>query len=842
MSDGSSLQAILDRLSSVRRIGDQYQAACPAHESAKRQSLSVTVKDRKILLHCFAGCTTQQIVQALNLTMDDLFLDDHEPEPATTSPGKKPDFAKTFEDWSRNKIPASAYEYLKERGLDRSISKPQGKMAYAPSTGEYKASLVFALTPWNKSRIQGLQYLPIGGGEKKFARGTPAKSVFFRLEGEGPPVVVEGIIDGLSVLEAIPGVHVASILSASSVQKLKTIPQEPILFFDNDPAGRVATRKAVELLEGKCRVVDWSISPNGLKDANDLLKAGHVDAIRRMVDTARSPAAPARTFPCTDLGNAERFAAQHRENVRFCHTWGKWLTWTGQRWKVDDTGRITQLAKDTVRSIYAEAANAIDDDHRKALAKHARSSEASGKIQAMLQLAQSEPGIPIRPNDLDRSPWLLNITNGTLELKTGTLRPHRREDLITKMAPVTFDPNAQCPTWLRFLERIMDRDESLVSYLQKAIGYTLTGDTREKALIILHGGGDNGKTVFTATLGGMLGDYAQETPVETLMVRRNECIPNDIARLKGSRLVTASEGERGQRLAESLIKRLTGGDRITARFMHAEFFEYTPEFKIWLSTNHKPVIWGTDTAIWSRIHLVPFKVAIPKAEQIPRTVLLDKLKQEWPGILAWAVQGCLSWQREGLVQPKEIERATSNYRAESDVLAEFITDCCVIRADAKVKTSSIYQAYTEWCKYSNEKPIHKRTLVNILQERGFRPKRLGEKSERGWEGIGLRSKETIGEQTTDTDTDTDTDRRTFSYYLREKKQAIKIVESPSACVGCVGIVTCFECLDFQPNLKNPNFPGRCMNFAPHDGEQTQAPRIEHRCREFTPKGVERALQ
>lgn len=425
-----------------------------------------------------------------------------------------------------------------------------------------------------------------------------------------------------------------------------------------------------------------------------------------------------KRIKCTDLGNAERFVKDHGGSVRFCHAWGKWLTWNGKHWEVDDTGQVYRLAKMTVRGIYAEAARAEDDVERLAIAKHAKKSESLSQFKAMIGLAESEEGVPVKPNDLDANPWLLNVLNGSLDLRTGELKPHSRDNFITKLAPVAHDPNATCPTWLAFLEKAMAGRESLIAYMQKAVGYALTGDTREKNIVIFHGGGDNGKTILTTVISAMLGDYAQETPVETLMIHKNESIPNDIARLKGERLVTASEGERGQRLAESLIKRLSGGDKITARFLHQEFFEFIPTFKIWLSTNHKPVIRGSDNAIWNRIHLIPFDVSIPKSEQIPRTVLLERLREEWPGILAWAVKGCLLWQQEGLDKPEEVEQATANFRAEMDVIGGFISDCCIVNPLAKVKAADLYGEYLKWCEANREGAVNKRLFGSMLQERG----------------------------------------------------------------------------------------------------------------------------
>ncbi len=530
-------------------------------------------------------------------------------------------------------------------------------------------------------------------------------------------------------------------------------------------AAGAASVKIVELpgLPAKGDVSDW-LDNGGAKES--LLKIVQTASFFINVD---EPGASARRkrlrkppFALTDFGNAKRFAEQHRENVRYCHTWGKWLIWNGDHWKVDETAKVNQLCKQTVRSIYAEASQISDDDGRKAAAKHARASESAGRIQAMLSLAQSEPDIAVTGKDLDTNPWLLNVLNGTLDTRTGELIPHRRSDLITKLAPVAYDPEAQCPQWLSFLDRIMARSRGLICYLRKLAGYCLTGDTREKHLSVLHGGGNNGKTIFTATIGAMLGDYARETPVETLMVKRNETIPNDIAGLKGARLVTASEGERGQRLAESLIKRLTGGDKISARFLHQEFFEFTPEFKIVLSTNHRPSIRGTDAAIWSRIHLVPFDVTIPQSEQIPRTLMLDRLKQEWPGILAWAIEGCLAWRKEGLKKPEEVERATSNYRADSNILGGFISDCCIVNPLARQRSSELYARYQKWCGDNGEQFVKFRTFGAVLEERGLKRTRLGHKQDRGFQGIGLK-----------TDADAQTDADTLFTVLHETENMVE---------------------------------------------------------------------
>jgi putative DNA primase/helicase len=269
----------------------------------------------------------------------------------------------------------------------------------------------------------------------------------------------------------------------------------------------------------------------------------------------------------------------------------------------------------------------------------------AASLRAMVDLARSEPGIHVSPDDLDRDPWRLNVLNGTLDLRTGELEPQDPDDLITKLAPVEYDPEAKCVTWLGFLDRIMDGNQDLIDFLQRAAGYSLTGETTERVLFVLHGVGRNGKTTLLESLQAVLGEYAKVMAAEMLMARKNDGgIPNDVAALKGARLVTASEAEEGTRLGEAKVKQLTGGDTITARFLYGEFFSFRSEFKIWLATNHKPDVRGTDKAIWDRLPVVPFSVRIPDEEvdaRLPQK-LLDAVAWHprvggsgMPGLAAW---------------------------------------------------------------------------------------------------------------------------------------------------------------------------------------------------------------
>lgn len=441
----------------------------------------------------------------------------------------------------------------------------------------------------------------------------------------------------------------------------------------------------------------------------------------------------AQTPHNTDLGNAQRFVTRHGQNLRFCPKLNQWFVFDETRWVPDETGEVVRRAKETVRAVYSEAATLTERATREELAKHALRSEGEKQIRSMVNLAKSEERIAVTPDQFDTNPWFLNCRNGTLDLRTGKLFPHQRNFLCSKSLSVPYEPDAKCPQWLAFIRRIMSGDLPSIEFLQRAIGYGLTGKTSEQVLFVLYGRGANGKTTFIETVRKMLGDYARQSAFDSFVVRRNEGPRNDLARLTGARFVAAVETGEGRRLDETVIKQLTGGDTLAVRYLYREPFEFVPQLKLWLVANHKPSVKGTDEAIWRRIRLIPFDVTIPPTER--DKLLPEKLQSELPGILAWCVRGCFEWQRAGLREPVRILKAGNVYRREMDILGEFIEDNFIFGPREYATSADIYDAASDWCIRNNEPCVSMRSLSESLRERGYKPRK--EKGKRGWLGLRL---------------------------------------------------------------------------------------------------------
>ena len=434
----------------------------------------------------------------------------------------------------------------------------------------------------------------------------------------------------------------------------------------------------------------------------------------------------------SDLGNAERFVGAHGNVVRYCPPASRWLVWDTNRWRWDDTDLVVTLAQDTVRGMLHEALAIEDNLKRQAHATHALRSHARGRIDAMLSLAG--PLVAVRPDELDARPQLLNVANGTLDLATNALAPHDPDALITKLAPAVYDARAKCPNWTAFLNDITSGNRDMAGYLQRAVGYSLTGETLEHVLFMLYGSGCNGKTTFIEALRNVFGDYARAADFATFIQHRSPSAPrNDLAMLRGARFVTAAESDDGGKLDESFVKQVTGGDKVTARFLYSEHFEFRPEFKLWLSTNHKPTIHGTDDGIWRRIRLLPFTVRIPDSK-IDRH-LPEKLKAESSGILRWALDGLADYRERGLDEPAIVLNATKAYRADEDLIGRFLAACCSVGTSTQIQARALYNAYLRWAGTNGEPVLDERKFSRAMSERGIQGGRMT--AGRFWTGISL---------------------------------------------------------------------------------------------------------
>jgi putative DNA primase/helicase len=425
-----------------------------------------------------------------------------------------------------------------------------------------------------------------------------------------------------------------------------------------------------------------------------------------------------------DTGNGQRLVDAHGFDLRYCSLWNKWLVWDGHRWEENAQYAVVRFAVDVAKEMLREAREVPKSEdktvekERLANLGFAVSSGNERRLSAMIKVAQSGHLIPIESDRLDQHRFLLNCSNGTLDLKTGNLMPFERSDYITKILNTPYDPYAKCPRWEAFFNRIMDGDSDIISFLQRALGYTLTGDIGEQCVFILYGKGANGKSTMLSVLKSILGGYARQSAADTFMESRNKSDAGyDIAMLKGARFVTSIETREGKKIDEAIIKQITGGDTVSCRRMREDFWEYDPEFKLFLSTNHKPVIKGTDHGVWRRLRLIPFNVRIPDDEKDKDLHL--KLLEEAPGILAWCVRGCIDWQAGGLREPDEVWAVTKKYREEMDILGAYLDEMCLLEKNHTVPKKDLYESYVRWLKEAGEFVVSHTKLTSQLKDRGF---------------------------------------------------------------------------------------------------------------------------
>ena len=519
-----------------------------------------------------------------------------------------------------------------------------------------------------------------------------------------PVLVCEGEADTVAALSAgytavvgMPGACVGRAVKGYLTRLLAG--RDVILAPDPDEAGR-KWRDAVgrALLDVQCEVS--YIPPDDDRDLDDRLRYGDVtlaDLIADALDFERPAPTSDRDLltRCTDAGNAEWLAALHGDRLRYDHRRGRWLLWQGDWWAEDSDGKLRRMAKEAARERYRKAADIEDAEQKKAVAKWAIKSESRSKLDAALALAQSETPIADSGESWNADPFLLGVQNGVVNLRTGQLRPGKPEDGITLHTDIAFDADAECPRWEQFVGEIFNGDSELIDFIQRAVGYSLTGDVSEQCLFTLHGRGANGKSTFLRVLRHVFGGYAQDTPFTTFELAARNSTPNDLAALAGRRFVTAAEAVPGRRLNEARVKALTGGDPMTARFLYGEYFTFEPECKLWLAVNHRPNVGDHSIAFWRRMRLVPFTRQFIGVDADDH--LGEKLQDEAPGILAWAVRGCLDWQNNGLGYPDAVADATEEYQHDTDPLGEFLQERCQQGNRQSVKASEFYRVYCSWC-------------------------------------------------------------------------------------------------------------------------------------------------
>jgi putative DNA primase/helicase len=469
----------------------------------------------------------------------------------------------------------------------------------------------------------------------------------------------------------------------------------------------------------------------------------------------------------TDVGNGLRLVRQFGEDLRYVITWKKWLLWRDGRWMLDEGAAVEWHAKQVIAGLYrwaqekiGELAQDIPDDElkearakalaqAKAILNWAHTSENGSHIDLMVKRARVNPKVQIRHDQLDADPMLFHVINGTIDLRTGELRSPQRSDLITKRSPVVYDADAICPRWQTFLQRIqgfprlqdplsddergrrIERADRMITYLKRLVGMSLTADVMEQILVFLHGGGQNGKSTFLNLILALTGEYGMQAAPNFLLVREHEQHPTELTDLFGKRFVSTVEIEKGKQLAEALMKILTGSEKVRARRMREDFWEFFPTWKVWLAANDKPKVKGRDKATWRRIKLIPFDVTIPDDEvdhDLPQ-----KLMQELPGILNWAIEGCLEWQRYGLQEPPEVTRATEAYRDETDILGQFTRECCTTGKDQKTQSAFLHKAFDAY----TGQPISAVEFADVMKASGYKKKTIDGRVY--WVGIGLRS-------------------------------------------------------------------------------------------------------
>lgn len=755
--------------------GYTCKAVCPCHKD-NQASLGITYddKDCKTLINCLAGCDTRDILKAVGLKMTDLF-----------------DREKIITDGSRSSSNiAAVYKYTDENGKVlfekiRFVPKKFSQRRYVDNEivwgleqGTYYETYKGSHN-WSKKKRDNVD-------TKEFEEVIPVIYNLPEVISADTVFIVEGEKDADN-LKKIGFTSTTSFDGASKSKQKQKWREEynkyfnnksVILIPDNDEQGQVHMEFIAESLKKYQKnqgleqknqlnsqknqpfciksikilsVLDLNLPPKG--DISDWLERGHTkeELLKIVNNTPEWNGENARTdidilqFNFSDVGNAERLIALYGKDMKYSPTRGKWLIWSGKHWRIDTDGQAERLAQKIVKMIQA-AGDSIDpqgdskkEEYKRIIKTFVLKSEGDGRIKAMLNQAKVLYDVPIKSEDTDRDIYLINLKNGTLDLRTGILKNHERRDYITKLVDMDFKAEAKCPNWINFLNKIFHGDNDLIEYIQKSIGYSLSGSITEQCFYMLYGNGANGKSTFLKAIEDILGDYADSLKGSSLMVKRNDDgARGDLAKLQGKRFVVTSELNDGQTFDESLLKALTGGDTVPVRYLYGEDFPLKPQFKLWIGTNEKPKVKGTNLGIWRRVRLIPFLYTFSNEEK-DENFYENFLRPELPGILNWAVEGCIKWIKEGIEIPEKVKAAVEDYRGEMDTIEHFINECCLTGDEYTAKITDLYDKYCSWCTENREHELSNIKFSKKLKEKGYEQQRTT--YIRLWKGIGL-----IGEE------------------------------------------------------------------------------------------------
>lgn len=704
---------IYDALGGKMLKTDDYMCFCPAHPNTNSPALHVVQEDDMLLLKCFTGCTQSAVIAAL--IERELWDAPEESVPTTPRP--------------------SMEELAAQYGLTANDFKETGCTLHSNSWG------------W------GVRYPIITLEGKKsyksrsYSRGSSGKRSAFHVTGqgcglfpayplprEGKLVIVGGEEKAIAIRKA--GIEARSWSGGEQIPELlaKALDgREIVIAFDNDTAGKTNAIRALRFLP------DASIAtiPDPYNDYNDVLLAIGLDGVRGIINSAVRPVIVPEGFHLTDMGNADRLIAAHGPNIRYVYEWENWVAWNSTHWQRDSGAQIAQMAQATAMSIRDEAANAMSEAMAKPLYKWAHASQAGAKLKSMVEVAKSRQAAS--PASFDAFPMLLNVSNGTIELETGSFRSHSRADMLSMRSSVVYDPKADCPRFRRFCSEVMGGNMDNVGFLQRAAGYSMTGDTSEQKLFICWGNGANGKSKFFNILAHVLGDYWKKAESSTFAAK-DQASPGgarpDLVALRGARFVTASEFTKSCRLDEATIKSITGGEFVAVRDVFEKQSGYLPQYKLWLGLNHKPVIKGQDHGIWRRLCFIPWLEEF----QINHD-LEGELLAEASGVLNWALDGLKAWQAVGLDYPSSIQKATDEFRHWSDTLGTFFETCCELGSQEHHPAVGLYDAYRAWAGRSGQRAMSGQSFIAAMEERGFARIEL-DSGQKGWRGISV-TRETL---------------------------------------------------------------------------------------------------